>query len=131
MGFRKDAWATVWGVEAKSDTVTSVRLSTSRKDRQSDEYVQDFSGFVTFFGTAAAKKAACLKEKDRIKLGDVEVTTSYDANSGKTYTNFKCFNFTTQGEQSDTDTSTDSPSPRTTEPQPTVDEGVDDDKLPF
>lgn len=124
MGFRKDAWATCWGVEVKSDTLTQVRISTSRKDKQTDEYVQDFSGFVAFVGTAAAKKAASLKEKDRIKLGDVEVTTKYDSDKKVTYTNFKCYNFTTQDEGETT-------SATPAEPQPSVDEGVDDDRLPF
>lgn len=124
MGFRKDAWATCWGVEVKSDTLTQVRISTSRKDKQTEEYVQDFSGFVAFVGTAAAKKAAGLKEKDRIKLGDVEVTTKYDGDKKVTYTNFKCYNFTTQDEG---ETTSSAPA----EPQPTVDEGVDDDRLPF
>ena len=124
MGFRKDAWATCWGVEVKSDTLTQVRISTSRKDKQTEEYVQDFSGFVSFVGTVAAKKAASLKEKDRIKLGDVEVTTKYDGVKKVTYTNFKCYNFTTQDEDEDIFAV---PS----EPQPSVDEGVDDDRLPF
>lgn len=124
MGFRKDAWATCWGVEVKSDTLTQVRISTSRKDKQTDEYVQDFSGFVAFVGTAAAKKAASLKEKDRIKLGDVEVTTKYDSDKKVTYTNFKCYNFTKQNEGEPT-------SNTQGEPQPAVDEGVDDDRLPF
>lgn len=124
MGFRKDAWATCWGVEVKSDTLTQVRISTSRKDKQTDEYVQDFSGFVAFVGTAAAKKAASLKEKDRIKLGDVEVTTKYDSDKKVTYTNFKCYNFTKQNEVEPT-------SNTQGEPQPAVDEGVDDDRLPF
>lgn len=124
MGFRKDAWATCWEVGVKSDTLTQVRLSTSRKDKQKDEYIQDFSGFVAFVGTAAAKKAASLKEKDRIKLGDVEVTTKYDAEKKVTYTNFKCYNFTTQNES---ETTSSAPA----EPQPSVDEGVDDDRLPF
>lgn len=124
MGFRKDAWATCWGVEVKSDTMTQVRISTSRKDKTSNEYVQDFSGFVAFVGTAAAKKAASLKEKDRIKLGDVEVTTKYDAEKKVTYTNFKCYNFITQNEGETT-------SSALAEPQPSVDEGVDEDRLPF
>ena len=123
MGFRKDAWATCWGVEPKSDTMTQVRISTSRKDKETDEYVQDFSGFVAFVGTAAAKKAANLKEKDRIKLGDVEVTTKYDKEKNRTYTNFKCYNFTAQNE--------DQPSQSQSEPQPSVDEGVNEDRLPF
>ena len=123
MGFRKDAWATCWSVEVKSDTMTQVRISTSRKDKESNEYVQDFSGFVAFVGTAAAKKAASLKEKDRIKLGDVKVTTKYDADKKVTYTNYKCYNFETQDNSAASST--------TTEPQPTVDEGVNEDRLPF
>ena len=51
MGFRNGAWATCWAVEPKSDTMTTVRLSTSRKERESGEYAQDFSGFVAFVGT--------------------------------------------------------------------------------
>ena len=124
MGFRKDAWATCWGVEVKSDTLTQVRLSTSRKDRQTGEYEQDFSGFVAFVGTAAAKKAASLKEKDRIKLGDVDVTTKYDEDKKVIYTNFKCFNFETQND-------TGASANNAAEPQPSVDEGADEDKLPF
>lgn len=125
MGFRKDGWATCWSVDVKSDTMTQVRLSTSKKDKQTGEYVQDFSGFVAFVGTAAAKKAAALKEKDRIKLGDVEVTTKYDKDKDVTYTNFKCYNFEVQNEAGN------SSSTQTTEPQPSVDEGVDGDRLPW
>lgn len=125
MGFRKDGWATCWDVDVKSDTMTQVRLSTSRKDKQTGEYVQDFSGFVAFVGTAAAKKAAALKEKDRIKLGDVEVTTKYDKDKDVTYTNFKCYNFDVQSEAGTT------PAAQNTEPQPSVDEGVDGDRLPW
>lgn len=124
MGFRKDAWATCWGVEVKSDTFTQVRLSTSHKDKQTEEYVQDFSGFIAFVGTANAKKAASLKEKDRIKLGDVEVTTKYDSDKNIVYTNFKCYNFTKQDEGENIDSTT-------AEPQPAVDEGVNEDRLPF
>lgn len=124
MGFRKDAWATCWGVEAKSDTMTQVKLTTSRKDKQTEEYIQDFSGYVAFVGTATAKKAACLKEKDRIKLGDVEVTTKYDSDKKVSYTNFKCYNFTAKNDEDNNSTTSN-------EPQPFVDEGVDDDRLPF
>ena len=125
MGFRKDAWATCWGAEPKSDTLTNVRISTSKKDKQTGEYNQDFSGFVAFVGTAAAKKAAALKEKDRIKLGDVEVTTKYDSEKKITYTNYKCYNFELQnGGGSESSTSS-------IESQPVVDEGLSEDKLPW
>lgn len=123
MGFRKDGWATCWGADVKSDTMTQVRLSTSRKDKQTGDYVQDFSGFVAFIGTATAKKAAALKKKDRIKLGDVEVTTKYDEDKNVTYTNYKCYNFEVP-EDSASQTSY-------IEPQASIDEGVDGDRLPW
>ena len=123
MGFRVGSFAKVWAVEPKSDTNTTVRISISRKNKQTGEYEQDFSGFVSFVGTAAAKKAACLKEGDRIKLGDVDVTTSYNSEKKITYTNFKAFSFELEG---------DSQSTQTNEPQPVVDSGeVDESRLPF
>lgn len=93
MGFRKDAYATCWEAKPVSDTMTSVQLSVSKKDKEGAGYIQDFSGFVAFVGTATAKKAAKLSKRDRIKLGDVDVTTKYDKDKNKTYTNFTCFNF--------------------------------------
>lgn len=126
MGFRKDAFATVWSVEQVSDTLTKVRISISRKNKQSGEYETDFSGFASFVGTAAAKKASLLKERDRIKLGDVDVTNRYDKEKNTTFTNYKVFSFEeqngTQGQQAR----------QTSEPQPTVDDGeMDDSRLPF
>jgi len=124
MGFRTGAFAKVWEVSPMSDTSTKVRMSVSRKNKQTGEYEQEFSGFVLAIGTAAARKAACLKEGDRIKLGDVDVTTKYDKEKKITYTNFKMFSF----EADEDSTPADSP----VEPQPTVDEGeIDDSRLPF
>ena len=123
MGFRTGAYAKVWEVTPMSDTSTKVRMSISRKNKQSGEYEQDFSGFVLASGTAAAKKAAGLKEGNRIKLGDVDVTTKYDKEKKVTYTNFKMFSFELDEEE---------PRDNSTEPQPTVDEGeIDDNRLPF
>lgn len=122
MGFRTGSYAKVWEVEPKSDTNTSVRLSISRKNN--GEYEQDFSGYVSFFGTATAKKAACLKAGDRIKLGDVDVTARYNSDTKTTRTNFKCFSFEVADSSPATAASSD--------PQPVVDSGeVDDSRLPF
>ena len=113
MGFRTGAYAKIWEVTPMSDTSTKVRLSVSRKNKQTNEYEQDFSGFVLAIGTAA----------ERIKLGDVDVTTKYDKEKKVTYTNFKMFSFEVEGDES---------SSQTTDPQPTVDDGeIDDSRLPF
>lgn len=124
MGFRKDAYATVWSVEPTSDTYTKVRISVSRKNKSTGEYETDFSGFVSFVGTAAAKKAAQLKEKDRIRLGDVDVTTRYDKENGTSYTNYKVFSFDPPAEKDI--------KPSDEPAQNPVDSGeVDDSALPF
>lgn len=124
MGFRTGAYAKVWEVTPMSDTSTKLRLSVSRKNKQSGEYEQDFSGFVLCIGSAAAGNALKLKEGSRIKLGDCDVSTKYDAEKKITYTNFKLFSF----EAADGD----SPQTNNAEPQPTVDEGeVDENRLPF
>lgn len=127
MGFRKEAFATIWSVESTSDTLTKARISISRKNKQTGEYDTDFSGFVSFVGTAAAKKAAGLKEKERIRLGDVDVTNKYDKEKNVTYTNYKIFSFEMQNEIDGASRNTESP-----EPKKPVDDGeVDDDRLPF
>lgn len=93
MGFRSGAYATVWSSEPISDVNTKIRISISRKNKNTGDYEQDFSGFVACIGSVAAKKAATLKEKDRIKLGDTDVSTYYDPEKKRTYFNFKLFSF--------------------------------------
>lgn len=124
MGFRSGAYAKVWEVNPVSDTSTKLRISVSRKNKQSGEYEQDFSGYVMCIGTATAKKASLLSVGTRIKLGDTDVSTRYDAEKKMTYTNFKLFSFDNDSESEDHIPA---------EPQPSVDEGEpeDDHKLPF
>ena len=93
MGFRNNCFATVWQIESRNPNWTKVRLNISRKNKDTGEYEQDFSGWVDFFGTAVAAKAAKLKEKDRIKLVSVDVTNNYDKEKNITYWNPKCFEF--------------------------------------
>lgn len=93
MGFRSGAYATVWEVKPVTDTMTKVRISISRKNKQTNQYEDDFGGYVAFVGMNNAKNAAALLERERIKLGDVEVTTKYDREKKITYTNFTAFSF--------------------------------------
>ena len=124
MGFRTGAYAKIWEVIPMSDTSTKVRMSISRKNKQTGEYEQDFSGFVLCIGTAAARKASQLHEGSRIKIGDCDVTTKYDSQKKITYTNFKMFSF----ENEDGGEAAHEP----TDPQPDVDSvEIDDNRLPF
>ena len=95
MGFKKDAYATVWSTEVISDTLTKCKLSINRKNRQTNEYETDFSGFVKFYGTANAQKASKLNARDRIRLGDVDVSNRYDKEKKVEYIDYKVFNFET------------------------------------
>lgn len=98
MGFRTGAYCTIWEIKPFSDVVTKGRVSISKKNKQTGEYETDFSGFVGFLGTTAAKKAASLKEKDRIRLKDVDVTTKYDKEKKTAYTNFNVYSFDSPSE---------------------------------
>lgn len=92
MGFRNGAYATVWEVKEGKGNYLDVRLSTSKKNKTTEQYETDFSGFVRFIGDAA-KDGTKLKEKDRIKIRECEVTNHYDKEKKVTYTNFAVFSF--------------------------------------
>lgn len=134
MGFRTNSFAKVWSVEPVKDTITKCRISISRKDRNTNEYIQDFGGFVSFAGTATAKKASQLKEGDRIRLKDVDVTNNYDKERNVTYTNFTCFNFETEDEVNAAEQGR-QPAQRTQSPEVDVNYGIDNGEqeaeLPF
>lgn len=93
MGFRTGAFVTVWEVESVGDTRTKARVSISRKNKQTGAYDQDFSGYINFIGSACAAQALSLKEKDRIKLGDCDLSTWYDKEKKITYYQPKVFSF--------------------------------------
>ncbi len=92
MGFRPGSFATIWSVEPGTGNFSKVRMSISRKNKDTGVYEDEFSGFVMFIGEAHAK-AGRLKERDRIKLGDVDVTRRYDKEKNREYYNFKVFSF--------------------------------------
>lgn len=92
MSFKTNSFAKCWQIQPGKGNFTNVRLSTSRKNRDTGAYEQDFSGYVMFIGNAHAK-AQKLKEGDRIRLGEVDVTTNYDKQRQKEYVNYRCFSF--------------------------------------
>ena len=123
MGFRTGSYAKVWEITPVYETSTKCRISISRKKKDSDEYEEEFSGYVLFIGTAAAKKAACLNVGTRIKLGDVDVSSKYDKEKKQTFYNFKCFSFEDLSEEKASSSDADE--------QRSVDDGEVDDRLPF
>lgn len=95
MGFRSGAYATVWEVIPKSGTNTELRISISRRNKETNEYEQDFSGYVWCVGGSAAQKAAILKKRDRIRIRDCDVCMKLNEEKGVWYTNYKIFDFDT------------------------------------
>lgn len=77
MGFRSGAYATVWEVTPRSEKVTQVRISTSKRQAGSESYMQDFCEFCSCIGETTAKAARALQHGDRIKLGDIETTSNF------------------------------------------------------
>lgn len=91
MGFRNEAWATVWEVKQGRGNWMDVQLSISQKNKNG-EYETKFSRYCMFINEARVK-AEKLKPKDRIRLTSVDVETSYNKETGKEYINFKVFGF--------------------------------------
>ncbi len=132
MGFRQNGFCSVWSTEpSKSGSTTRVRLSSSRKNKATGEYEQDFSGFCTFIGKAH-DMAQNLRPKDRIKILECDVGTTYDKEKQKEYVNYKVFDF----EMADGSTPNGSGSQSGSKKKPafSVDDGevdVDDSNFPF
>jgi hypothetical protein len=76
MLYFKDNFATIWDVEDKGN-YSIVSLSTSRKDKQSGEYINSNWKFVRFVGDAH-KKASELNKKDRIRINGGVSWESYE-----------------------------------------------------
>lgn len=91
MGFRKNAWATVWEIGQDRKGNPRIRISTSYK-KKDGTYKQDFSGFCRLFGEAG-RKFPELQVKDRIQLGDVETQSFYSKKKKKEYLVYKIFDF--------------------------------------
>lgn len=127
MAFENGAFATVWEVTPVSDSITKAKISTRHKKQGTDEYETDFSGFVSFLGTANAHQALSLREKDRIKLTRVMLRNKYDKDKKVMYWNPSVIQF----EMADS-VSSPSRNDDPTSPQPEVDGGdIEDPRLPF
>ena len=85
--------ATFWKVQRVADNgkTCDVQISVSKKNKQTDQYETDFSGFVKFCGENMVKFAQSLQEKDKIDIDSFELTNKYDKEKKVTYYNVSVF----------------------------------------
>lgn len=136
MGFRQGGFATVWEIVYAGDKFTKARVSISRKNKQTDQYETNFSGFVSFIG-AAHTKISGLQERARIKILNCDVTNYYNKDEKREYTNYTIFDFEfidSSGNNQSAQSSAPASKKKAASPKPPID--VDDEEetgeeLPF
>ena len=101
MGFRqadsegRGGFARIWSIEDKGN-YSLAKISTSKKRKDGDGYETDFQdGFVRLIGSAHTKAQELdVTEKGvSIQITSCEVTTPYNAETKKGYTNYAIFAF--------------------------------------
>ena len=91
-GFTNNSYAKVWDIrQVEGKNAYDVRITISRKMKESNEYRDEFSGFVRFYGEAYKQAAAKLQKGDRIKLLSVGVENTYNKDTKETRYYFKVF----------------------------------------
>ena len=106
MIFHDGPFVTVWEIKSKNDNYVRVRISSSRKDKETNEYFTDFSGFVSLIGAALKKfpRIESAIEEDgrcRIKINTFSISNRYDREEGKEYNNYGILDFSFQDEDED------------------------------
>lgn len=99
MGFANGRYATAW-TDRNTNKVLNifekyaeVQLTTSKK-KQDGTYETDFSGRCRFVGKSFEKiRRLDLREKDRLKLLEVEVCNRYDKEKKTTYNTYIVWDF--------------------------------------
>lgn len=134
MGFRSDAYATLWEVRpTKSDKVLSGRITVSRKLKDGT-YEDEFNQWVKLIGNARMLGAE-IKSRTRIKIIDCDVKAPYDYEKGETkFYDWVIYDFEVVG-----GSGSNTPAANTSKPKATAakksafnDEGdVDDEDVPF
>ncbi len=95
MGFRQGAFAKVWRVEDKGN-YSVAQVSISRKNQETNAYDVEFqNNFVRLVGTAheMGKNIQEVQGGTTIKITSCDVTSRYDKEKNKEYTNFVIFGF--------------------------------------
>ena len=135
----RGGFARIWSIEDKGN-YSVAKISTSKKRKDGDGYETDFQdGFVRLIGSAHEKgKTLAVTEKGvAIQITSCEVTTPYNAETKKGYTNYAIFAFNIpEGNESSSTTKNSKKSAAKTSKAKTkkaTDEDIvdDDDELPF
>jgi len=93
--FSNGTYAKLWEKRAGKGNYTEGRISTSAKDKVTEEYKQDFGAFVRFVGKAHDSIQA-LDDGDRFKIERCGVTNNYDKEKKVTYTNYVVFEISSE-----------------------------------
>ena len=88
--FSVGSYAKIWDIKEKHDKFTDIRISTSKKDKSTGKYSQDFGGFVRMVGQAH-EAMNHLDENDSFKIIRCGVENHYDKEKKVTYNNFVIF----------------------------------------
>lgn len=101
MGFRNGCYAKVWKIEpGRVEGTMNIQIAISHKNKNTNEYVKDFSGFVTCYGNAA-EQIRKFKEGDTVKLDEVDVTNRYNTETRITSTYYRCYSLSEPTRDSD------------------------------
>lgn len=89
MGFRDGAFCKLWKLDTDGKYPQG-QISISRKDKESGEYVDDFSGYVSFIGDAATaiKK---IPMQGRFKIKGCDVSRVWNKEKQREFINFRVF----------------------------------------
>lgn len=90
MMFSAGSHAKIWEIKEGRGNYTDIRISTSKKDKETGDYKQDFGGYVRMVGKAR-EAMAHLEEKDSFKIVRCGVENHYDKEKKVTYNNFVIF----------------------------------------
>lgn len=136
MGFRNNCYATVWEVSKanpEKKQPNKIRISISRKEKDTNNYVQDFSGYVACYGDSV-KLLDSLQPKDRVRLINTDVSSSYNKETKTTYYNFKVYDMEKASSSYNATVGDDAPQAQPQAPaqsNTSTGEEASDDELPF
>ncbi len=89
MGFRDGAYCKLWKLDT-SRKFPQGQISISRKDKQTGEYVDDFSGYVDFMGEAA-NAIQKIPAQGRFKIKGCDVSRIWSKEKQREFINFRIF----------------------------------------